>query len=59
MVWPVPPEVAHQLVEVAGAVRQPHLLPVLDVIVDGQRVGLISGGRPWGGCPTCWTGGVR
>src|SRR5664279_2304132 len=42
VVAPVPADVTHRMVELAGTVRHPHLLPVLDVIVDGPRVGLVS-----------------
>ena len=38
----VPADVTHRMVELSATVRHPHLLPVLDVIVDGSRVGVVS-----------------
>ena len=44
----VPADVAHRMVELSVTVRHPHLLPVVDVIVDGSRVGVISSWPPAG-----------
>ncbi len=38
----VPADVTHRMVELSATVRHPHLIPVLDVIVDGSRVAVIS-----------------
>ena len=38
----VPADVTHRMVELSATVRHPHLNPVLDVIVDGSRVAVIS-----------------
>ena len=38
----VPADVTYRMVELSATVRHPHLLPVLDVIVEGSRVGVVS-----------------